>query len=54
MAQQAATSPVVIVVNGLDDLLPDIYSGDDMSVTIEELFARYSQWLGIHNNRFNK
>ncbi len=48
MAQQAATPPVVVVVN----LLPDSYSGDDTSVAIEEFFARYRQWLGIHNNRF--
>ncbi len=41
--------PVVVVVNGLADLLPDSYSGDDMSVDIEEFFR---QWLGIHQNRF--
>ncbi len=39
MAQQAATPPVVVVVNGLADLLPDIYSGDDISVDIEEFFG---------------
>ncbi len=53
MAQQAATPPVVVVVNGLTNLLPDSYSRDDISVDIEEFFARYRQWLGIHNNRFN-
>ncbi len=52
MAQQAATPPVVVVVNGLADLLLDSYSEDDTSVDIEEFFARYRQWLGIHNNRF--
>ncbi len=52
MAQQAAAPPVVVVVNGLANLLPDSYSGDDTSVDIEEFFARYRQWLGIHNNRF--
>ncbi len=35
------------------DLLLDSYSGDDISINIEEFFARYRQWLGIHNNRFN-
>ncbi len=53
MAQHAAAPPVVIVVNGIADLLPDSYSGDDTSFDIEEFFARYRQWLGIHNNRFN-
>ncbi len=23
-----------------------------MSIDIEEFFARFGQWLGIHNNRF--
>ncbi len=41
------------MVNGLADLLPDSYSADDTSVDIEEFFARYRQWLGILNNRFN-
>ncbi len=49
---QAAAPPVVVVVNGLADLLPDSYSGDDTSVDIKECFARYRQWLGIHNNGF--
>ncbi len=40
MAQQAATPPVVVVVNRLADLLPDSYSGDDTSVDIDEFFAR--------------
>ncbi len=53
MVQQAAAPPVVIVVNGLANLLPDSYSGDDTAVDIKEFFARYRQWLGIHNNRFN-
>ncbi len=53
MAQQAAAPPVVVVVNGLADLLPDSYSGDDISVDIKEFLAKYIQWLGIHNNRFN-
>ncbi len=53
MAQQAAAPPVVVVVNGLDHLLPDSYSENDMSINIEEFFARYRQWLGINNNRFS-
>ncbi len=53
MAQEAATPPVVVVVNGLADLLLDSYSGDDTSVDIKEFFARYRQWLGMHNNIFN-
>ncbi len=53
MAQQTATPPVVVVVNGLADLLPESYSGDNTSVDIEEFFAKYRHWLGIHNNRFN-
>ncbi len=52
IAQQAAAPPVVVVVDGIADLLPDSYSGDDTSVDIEEFFARYRQCLGIHNNRF--
>ncbi len=51
-APQAAAPPVVVVVNGLTNLLPDSYSGDDTSIDIEEFFARFRQWLGIHNNRF--
>ncbi len=54
MAQQAAAAqPVVVVVNGLANLLPDSYTGDNKSIDIEKFFARYRQWLGIHNNRFN-
>ncbi len=49
---QAPGLPVIVVVNGLADLLPDSYSGDDMSVDIEEFFGRFRQWLGIHQNRF--
>ncbi len=52
MAQQAAAPPVVVVLNWLVDLLPDNYSVDDTSIDIKEFFARYRQWLGIHNNRF--
>ncbi len=48
----AAAPPVVVVVNGLADLLPDSYSGDDTSIDIEEFFARFRQWLGIDDNRF--
>ncbi len=51
-APQAAISPIVVVVNGLADLLLDSYSGDNTSIKIEEFFARVRQWLGIHNNRF--
>ncbi len=51
-APQASAPPVVVVVNVLADLLSDSYSGDDMSVDIEEFFARFRQWLGIHNNGF--
>ncbi len=32
VAPQAAAPPVVVVVNGLADLLLDSYSGDDMSI----------------------
>ncbi len=52
-APGAAPQPVnVVVVHGLADLLPDSYSGDDMSVDIEEFFDRFRQWLGLHQNRF--
>ncbi len=40
-APQAAAAHVVVVVNGLANLLPDSYSGDDTSVDIEEIFARF-------------
>ncbi len=57
MAQAPAAPAVppqvnVVVVNGLADLLPDNYSGDDMSTDIEEFFGRYKLWLNIHQNRF--
>ncbi len=39
MAQQPATPPVVVVVNGLADLLLDSYAGDDILVDIEEFFC---------------
>ncbi len=54
MAQQgtAAVPPVVVVFNGLADLLPDSYSGDDHSIDVEEFFGRFRQCLGIHQNRF--
>ncbi len=57
MAQAPATPAAqpqvnVVVVNGLADLLPDSYSGDEMSTDIEEFFGRYRQWLNIHQNRF--
>ncbi len=54
MAQTAAAAvpPVVVVFNGLADLLPDSYSGDDPSIDLEEVFGRFSKWLGIHQNRF--
>ncbi len=51
-APKAAAPPVVVVVNGLADLLSDSYSGNDTSIDIEEFFARFRQWLGVHNNRF--
>ncbi len=51
-ASAAHAPPVVVVVNGLADLIPDSYSGDDMSIDIEECFARCRQWLGINQNRF--
>ncbi len=40
MAQQAtaAAPPVVVVYNGLADLLPDSYSGDEALIDIEEFF----------------
>ncbi len=44
--------PLVVVVNGLADLIPDSYSGDDMSVDIEEFFGRFRHWLALHQNRF--
>ncbi len=47
MAQQPAAVPPappgVVVVNGLADLLPDSYSGNDTSVDIEEFL------LGLDN-----
>ncbi len=43
--QQAAAPPVAVMVNGLADMLPDSYSGDDTSINIEEIFARYRQWF---------
>ncbi len=52
-APAAPIPPVVVVVNGLVDLLPNSYSGDDMSVDIEEFFGRFRQWLGLHQNRFD-
>ncbi len=57
MAQQQAAPAAppqvnMVVVNGLADLLPDSYSGDDMSTDIKEFFGRYRQWLNIHQNRF--
>ncbi len=48
----AAQQVDVVVVNGLADLLPDSYSGDDLSIDIKEFFGRYWQWLKIHQNRF--
>ncbi len=51
-ASQAAAPPGVVMVNALVNLLRDSYSRDDMSVDIEECFARFRQWLGIHNNIF--
>ncbi len=48
--QQTAALPVVVVVNGLAYLLPDSYYGEDMSIDLEEFFARFRQWLGIYNN----
>ncbi len=47
----APASPVVVVVNGLADLITDSYSGDDTSIEIEEFFGRYMQWLWINQNR---
>ncbi len=41
----ATAPPAIVVVNGLADLLPDSYSGDHMSVDIEEFFGRFRQWL---------
>ncbi len=40
MGQQtaAAAPPVVVVYNGLADLLPDNYPGDDPLIDIEEFF----------------
>ncbi len=52
VALQAAAPPIVVVVNGLADLLPDSYSRYSTSFDIEEFFARFRQWLGTHNNRF--
>ncbi len=55
MAQPAAAAPappVEVVMNGLSDLLPESYSGDDSLIDTEEFFGRFRQWLGIHNYRF--
>ncbi len=48
----APAPPVIVVVNGLADLIPEIYPGDDTSIDIEEFFASYRQWFGINQNRF--
>ncbi len=45
-------SPLVVVGNSLADLIPDSYSGDDMSVDIEEFLGKFRQWLSLHQNRF--
>ncbi len=52
-APQSAAPPVLVVVNGLAELLQDSYSGDYTSIDTEEFFARFRQWLKIHNNRFS-
>ncbi len=54
MAQQAAATalPVVVVYNGLADLLPDSYSRDKPLIDTEKFFSRFRQWLGVHQNRF--
>ncbi len=44
----APAPPLIVVVNGLVDQIPDSYSVDDMSVDIEELFGRFRQWLALH------
>ncbi len=41
VAPQAAAPPVVVLVNGVADLLPDSYSRNDTSINIEEIFARF-------------
>ncbi len=51
-APAAPAPPVVVVVIGLADLIPDSYSGDDTLVDIEENFARYRQWFRINQDRF--
>ncbi len=51
-APAAPAPPVVVVVNGLADMIPDSYSVDDTLIDIEDLFGRYRQWLGINQNRF--
>ncbi len=46
MAQPAAAAPappVVVVMNGLSDLLPESYSGDDSLIDIEEFFGIFRQ-----------
>ncbi len=48
----APAPPVVVGVNGLADLLSASYSGDEMSVDIEEFSGRFRQCLGLHQNRF--
>ncbi len=53
MAQQVAAPPVVVVVNGLAELLPDSYTQGRYLSRRQRVFARYRQWLRIQNNRFN-
>ncbi len=44
----AAPDIRVVVVQGITDLLPDSYSGDNNEVDIEEFFTKYRQWLQVH------
>ncbi len=47
VAPQADAPPVVVMVNGLADLLPDSYSENDMPIDIKEFFAWFRQSCDI-------
>ncbi len=42
----------VLVVQGIADLLPDSYSGNNQEIDIEEFFTKCRQWLNVNHERF--